>query len=111
MDKKYIPENVSEYNEYYYIQQQQEEEKKRKAEEKKRKEEEIVNFNDENDNKNNNDGYHDIITEKVLKEINIINKDPKDHFDPSEFKKIKRIGEGSYGKIYVVQWIKNKIKY
>ena len=43
-DKKYIPENVSEYNEYYYIQQQQEEEKKRKAEEKKRKEEEKEEF-------------------------------------------------------------------
>ena len=44
-DKKYIPENVSEYNEYYYIQQQQEEEKKRKAEEKKRKEEEKEELN------------------------------------------------------------------
>ena len=51
------------------------------------------------------------INQEKEKEINIINKDPKDHFDPSEFKKIKRIGEGSYGKIYVVQWIKNNKKY
>ena len=48
----------------------------------KDKDDEIVNFNDENDNKNNNDGYHDIITEKVLKEINEekeYNDDDNDH--------------------------------
>ena len=39
------------------------------------------------------------------------NSDPKDHFDPSEFKTIKRIGEGSYGKIYIVQWVRNNKKY
>ena len=37
--------------------------------------------------------------------------DPKDHFDPNEFKVLKRIGEGSYGKIYVVQWVINNKKY
>ena len=37
--------------------------------------------------------------------------EPKDHFDPDEFKMIKRIGQGAYGKIYVVQWIRNNKKY
>ena len=45
----------------------------------------------------------------TLKQISYI--EPKDHFDPSEFKIIKRIGEGSYGKIYIVQWEKNNKKY
>ena len=45
----------------------------------------------------------------LTKQFNIT--DPKDHFDPSEFKMIKRIGEGSYGKIYIVQWVRNNKKY
>ena len=45
----------------------------------------------------------------IIKQI--YSSEPKDHFDPSEFKVIKRIGEGSYGKIYIVQWVKNNKKY
>ena len=36
---------------------------------------------------------------------------PKENFDPNEFFIIKRIGEGTYGKIYLVQWKKNNKKY
>ena len=39
------------------------------------------------------------------------NEDPKDNFDPNEFTIIKRIGEGTYGKIYLAQWKKNNRKY
>ena len=42
---------------------------------------------------------------------NINNEDPKDNFDPNEFTIIKRIGEGTYGKIYLTQWKKNNRKY
>ena len=41
----------------------------------------------------------------------IYSSDPKEPIDPAEFKIIKRIGEGSYGKIYEVQWIRNEKKY
>jgi tRNA A-37 threonylcarbamoyl transferase component Bud32 len=39
------------------------------------------------------------------------NEEPKDNFDPSEFTLIKRIGEGTYGKIYLTKWKKNNRKY
>ena len=48
---------------------------------------------------------------KKKKKISILNIEPKDRFDPAEFKIIKLIGEGSFGKIYEVQWSKNDKKY
>jgi hypothetical protein len=45
------------------------------------------------------------------KKINIFNLEPKEHFDPVEFKSLKLIGGGSYGKIYLVQWVKNNKRY
>ena len=45
------------------------------------------------------------------KKVNIFNLEPKEHFDPVEFKSLKLIGDGSYGKIYLVQWVKNNKKY
>ena len=39
------------------------------------------------------------------------NEEPKENFDPSEFTIIKRIGEGTYGKIYLTQWKRNNRKY
>ena len=38
-------------------------------------------------------------------------EDPKENFEPNEFIIIKRIGEGTYGKIYLTQWKKNGKKY
>ena len=38
-------------------------------------------------------------------------EEPKENFEPSEFILIKRIGEGTYGKIYLSQWKKNNRKY
>ena len=32
-------------------------------------------------------------------------------FDPNEFQIIKQIGEGEYGKIYIVKWVKNNQQY
>ena len=51
------------------------------------------------------------MTKKTIKKITVLNMDPKDRFDPTEFKIIKLIGEGSFGKIYEVQWTKNNKKY
>ena len=45
------------------------------------------------------------------KKVNILNLEPKEHFDPVEFKSLKLIGGGTYGKIYLVQWVKNNKKY
>ena len=36
---------------------------------------------------------------------------PKNNFNPSEFKIEKQIGEGTFGKIYTVKWIKNNEFY
>ena len=47
--------------------------------------------------------------QEIIKQI--YSSEPKEHFDPTEFKIIKRIGEGSYGKIYEVEWIRNSKKY
>jgi len=46
-----------------------------------------------------------------LKEIIISKIAPNNNFNPSEFKIVKQIGEGTFGKIYCVQWIKNNELY
>ena len=46
-----------------------------------------------------------------LNQIVITKPVPNDNFDPSEFTIISQIGEGSFGKIFCVQWIKNFEKY
>ena len=38
-------------------------------------------------------------------------EEPKEIFEPNEFINLKRIGEGTYGKIYLVQWKKNNQKF
>ena len=48
---------------------------------------------------------------EIIHNISNIEEDPKDKFDPNEFLYLKRIGEGTYGKIYMVQWKKNNKKY
>ena len=74
-----------------------------------------VNNNNKEENKDEN------ISNKLMepnsnisvKSSNNIEKEvePEENFDPSEFVNIKRIGEGTYGKIYMVQWKKNNKKY
>ena len=59
---------------------------------------------------------HPIFGEKGTKKSNlreiIISKiAPNNNFNPSEFKIVKQIGEGTFGKIYCVQWIKNNELY
>ena len=48
---------------------------------------------------------------KSLKEIEQIQLVPQDNFNLNEFKIIKQIGEGAFGKIYCVKWIKNNSLY
>ena len=78
-----------------------------------------VNINDNNDRQktnniiidNNNKDSRTITTDVTTNNnLQTIEK-PKENFDPNEFYIIKRIGEGTYGKIYLVQWKKNNKKY
>ena len=43
--------------------------------------------------------------------ININTNEPNDNFDSDEFIFVNQIGEGSFGKIYCVKWIKNNKLY
>ena len=72
-----------------------------------------INLTKNNSNiiNNNVDTKKIQVTKKTIKKITVLNMDPKDRFDPTEFKIIKLIGEGSFGKIYEVQWTKNNKKY
>ena len=62
---------------------------------------------DNNIKKDNRTIKSDVIINNNLQTIEI----PKENFDPNEFFIIKRIGEGTYGKIYLTQWKKNNKKY
>jgi hypothetical protein len=46
-----------------------------------------------------------------INQIVITKPVPNDNFNPYEFHIIRQIGEGSFGKIYCVQWIRNGEKY
>ena len=64
--------------------------------------------------RNNNIIYQLVSPSKSV--CNIVTKrtdyeNPKEKFDPNEFDFKKRIGEGTYGKIYSVLWKKNNRKY
>ena len=48
---------------------------------------------------------------KNINQIVITKPVPNDNFNPYEFNIISQIGEGSFGKIYCVQWIRNGEKY
>ena len=48
---------------------------------------------------------------RPVNQIVITKPVPNDNFNPMEFHIISQIGEGSFGKIYCVQWIKNYEKY
>ena len=51
------------------------------------------------------------IIRRSFKENDMINLVPKEDFNLSEFKIIKQIGEGTFGVIYCVKWIKNNKLY
>jgi len=74
----------------------------------------IINNQQNNNNLMKIDNLSQLLSPvKSMSDItkNINNEDPKDNFDPNEFTIIKRIGEGTYGKIYLTQWKKNNRKY
>ena len=51
------------------------------------------------------------IIRRSFKEIDMSYLVPRDYFNLSEFKIIRQIGEGTYGIIYCVKWIKNNQLY
>ena len=48
---------------------------------------------------------------KKLSSNSLDSEEPNENFDPEDFKIIKQIGEGSFGKIYCSEWKKNKRNY
>ena len=44
-------------------------------------------------------------------EHSIADENPTENFSPSDFKILKEIGEGEYGKLYSVIWLKNNKRY
>ena len=74
---------------------------------------------EQNDNSNYNKYYNIkpkkfIETEKYNYNFipqNIMIDEPGSNFIPEEFKILEQIGEGGFGKIYSVEWIKNNKKY
>ena len=51
------------------------------------------------------------VIKRSFREITITKPVPGDDFNVAEFQKIKQIGEGTYGRIYCVKWIKNNELY
>ena len=51
------------------------------------------------------------VIRRSFREITIAKPVPGDDFNVAEFQIIKQIGEGTYGKIYCVKWIKNNELY
>ena len=51
------------------------------------------------------------IIRKSFKDLEILKPVPKDDFNISEFQVLKLIGEGTFGKIYCVKWIRNNEFY
>ena len=55
--------------------------------------------------------------EKILKYLEkdydreLIEIEPDENFIPEDFEIIKQIGEGTFGKIFCIEWPKNKKKY
>ena len=48
---------------------------------------------------------------KLSRNNSLDSEEPNENFDPEDFKIIKQIGEGSFGKIYCSEWKKNKRNY
>ena len=67
--------------------------------------------NDKINESKNNISIKDNENKNINNNLDKENDEPKESFDPSEFIIIKRIGEGTYGKIYMAQWKKNNKKY
>ena len=51
------------------------------------------------------------LLEEEYQNNNIMEIEPDENFIPEDFKIIKQIGEGTFGKIYSIEWPKNKKKY
>ena len=61
-------------------------------------------------NLNKNDNIKKILENEYENE-NEIDIEPDENFIPEDFDIIKQIGEGTFGKIYCIEWPKNKKKY
>ena len=63
------------------------------------------------DNQANNNIYKINERHNRFKQYDINSYEPSDTFNSAEFILVNQIGEGSFGKIYCVQWIKNNQLY
>ena len=63
-----------------------------------------------NNNLNQNMNYYNV-RENRFKSLLLNNEDPTDNFSSADFIIVNQIGEGTFGKIYCVQWIKNNKLY
>ena len=59
---------------------------------------------------NQNMNYYNV-RENRFKSLLLNNEDPTDNFSSADFIIVNQIGEGTFGKIYCVQWIKNNKLY
>ena len=51
------------------------------------------------------------LLEEEYEKNKLMEIEPDENFIPEDFEFIKQIGEGTFGKIYCIEWPKNKKKY
>ena len=78
----------------------------------------INNFVDRSHSNDKNSIENNLRDGSLNKNINVKNvnnsddgEDPNENFDPNDFKIIKQIGEGTFGRIYCSEWKKNNKNY
>ena len=78
----------------------------------------INNFVDRSHSNDKNSIENNLRDGSINKNINVKNvnnsddvEDPNENFDPNDFKIIKQIGEGTFGRIYCSEWKKNNKNY
>ena len=68
----------------------------------------IKNIQDNQNNNHINTKGSNNISIKPLSNVLIQKEEPQNDFNPGEFKIIKKLGEGTFGKIYCIKWLKTK---
>ena len=77
----------------------------------KRSENERIKIQQQLNENHERDKYHEPSNIIFFRSVDKSKWVCKDNFNPYEFHIIRQIGEGSFGKIYCVQWIRNGEKY
>ena len=68
-------------------------------------------LNQINKNNLNTNNINELQRKNRFKDHTNSNLEPNDNFNSSQFLTIKKIGEGSFGKIYCIKWLKNNKLY